>query len=90
MTGTPTLPDAAEPYPFGTRIDLVPGGRHLLMVAYVCDSAKTSDGYRYRCLFPCADEIGGVRVAKVYSEEIAAVGEVDEPAADKLLGKLHR
>ena len=76
MTDQPTY-QTQEPYPFSTILSLIPGGRHELLTAVVAQSDPpkcNGGGYRYSCLFPVP---GGVRVAKVYSEEIAAATGLD-------------
>ena len=68
--------NAQEPYPFGTILSIRPGDRHELLTAVVAqsDPPKSGSGYRYNCLFPVAN---GVRVSKVYSEEISAATGLD-------------
>ena len=75
MTDQPTYP-AQEPYQFGTVLSLVPGGRHELLTAVVCQSyaPKCGDGYRYHCAFPNQH---GLHISNVYSDEISAATGLD-------------
>lgn len=71
------------PHPYGTKIILVPGGRHELLDAYVVSSCQTRDGgHRYHCVFPCSC---GARWANVYSNEIEHAGDVDEAMTRQLM-----
>jgi len=75
VTDQPDLP-TTEPYPFATVLQLKPGGRHELLTAVVYSEPDkcNGSGYRYHCLFPVDD---GIRVSKVYSEEIESVTGLD-------------
>jgi hypothetical protein len=74
--------NAQEPYAYGTKINLMPGGRHELLTGYVVSNGNTGDGYRYHCLFPHDER---VLWAYVYSEEIDHAVEVDEATTDRLM-----
>ena len=70
------------PYPFGTKITLIPGERHELLDAYVVSNCRTSSGHRYNCVFPYKNT---VRFSNVYTEEIAQTGDIDELETYRLL-----
>jgi len=74
MTDLTTELPTQEPYPFSTVLQLVPDGRHELLVAvvYQSDPPKCNGGgYRYQALFPNGKE--RFKIAKVYSTEIKSV-----------------
>ena len=71
-----------EPYAYGTRITLTPGGRHELLDAYVVDHNKTTGEYRYRCIFPYK---GSAMWGNVYSSEIQETRYVDEDETARLM-----
>ena len=75
QTDQPELP-TQEPYPFATILRIKSGGRHELLTAVIFsgDPPKCGNGWRYQCLFPVKN---GIRVGKVYSEEIEAVTGMD-------------
>jgi len=74
-----------EPYSYGTKINLMPGGRHELLTAYVRFAQNCGDSeYRYACIFPCSPR---PRLAKVYSDEIesAEIGPEHLAETERLL-----
>ena len=76
MTDQLDLP-TSEPFPFATVLQLKPGGRHELLSAVVYSEPDrcNGSGYRYHCLFPVPAD--GIRIGKVYSDEIETVTGLD-------------